>query len=224
LNKYLAQTLGISRREADEYISSGRVKVSHAEIVRQAGLGEQVLPEETILVDGERVRETQNVYLALHKPVGYLSSRRSQGGTPTLYELLPERYRMLKTAGRLDRDTSGIILLTNDGDFAQRMTHPSYVKTKVYEAVLDRDLTPLHRQMIADFGLQLEDGRSQLGLTMMSDRRHWEITMSEGRNRQIRRTFGSLGYEVIGLHRTQFGPYKLGGLGVGEVEEVPCVY
>ena len=223
LNKYLAQSIGISRREADEYISLGRVQIISGEVARVAILGAQLLEDETVLVDGEKVVASGFVYLAMNKPVGYLSSRRSQGDVPTLYELLPERFRTLKTVGRLDRDSSGLILLTNDGDFAQRMTHPKYSKTKIYEVVLDHDLAPLHQQMIADFGIELEDGRSQLGLEVGKNRKYWTVTMREGRNRQIRRTFSALGYEVKELHRTQFGAYQLGGLKSGEVQEVPLV-
>lgn len=191
--------------------------------MRVAILGAQLLEDETVLVDGEKVEASGLVYLAMNKPAGYLSSRRSQGGTPTLYELLPERFRTLKTVGRLDRDSSGLILLTNDGDFAQRMTHPRYAKMKVYEVVLNHELAPLHQQMIADFGIELEDGRSQLGLTVGENRKRWTVTMHEGRNRQIRRTFAALGYEVRKLHRTQFGAYQLSGLKPGEVQEVPLV-
>ena len=91
------------------------------------------------------------------------------------------------------------------------MTHPKFHKTKLYNARLDRDLEPLHQQMISDFGVQLEDGASKLTLERLSDtsRREWQITMTEGRNRQIRRTFAALGYEVKKLHRTQFGVYRL---------------
>lgn len=188
----------------------------------------------------------------LNKPVGYVCSRRRQGKFPTVYELLPPHLQNLKAVGRLDRDSSGLLLFTNDGDFAQRMTHPRYAKTKIYEVELDRPLAPLHQQMIADFGVLLPDGLSQLGLTPLDrtearnnpglhnpslldpmlaasqpkdnspvrDRRAWQITMHEGRNRQIRRTFATLGYTVTRLHRVQFGPYTLGDLQPGAYRAV----
>ena len=151
-----------------------------------------------------------------------MCSRKRQGDTPTIFELLPEKYQSLKNVGRLDRDSSGLILLTNDGDFAFQMTHPKFVKTKVYEVEIDRELEPLHQQMISDFGVDLPDGRSQLGLARLSDnnRRQWQVTMSEGRNRQIRRTFDALGYKVVALHRIKFGVYELSGLPEGEFTEV----
>ena len=104
------------------------------------------------------------------------------------------------------------------------MTHPKFVKEKVYEVRLDRELEPLHQQMIADFGVDLPDGRSRLGLERLDDsRRYWKVTMSEGRNRQIRRTFGALGYTVVELKRVQFGAYRLDGLEEGGYTKVKAV-
>jgi 23S rRNA pseudouridine2605 synthase len=223
LNKYLAENLGVSRRKADDMIAAGRVKIDG----KIAVLGARVEDEE-ILADGKKVEKVAaKTYLAFNKPVGYTSSRRAQNGK-TLYELLPEKYRALKTVGRLDKDSSGLLLLTDDGDFNFRMTHPSFKKVKVYEAELDRALEPLHQQMIADFGVDLTDGKSKLGLTRLDEggagrsgagnRKRWRVEMSEGRNRQIRRTFGALGYTVVKLHRTQFGNYQLGVLKPGEYD------
>lgn len=115
-------------------------------------------------------------------------------------------------------------MLTNDGDFAFKMTHPKFTKVKIYEVELDQSLQPLHQQMISDFGIDLPDGRSQLGLEKMDDqRKKWRVMMTEGRNRQIRRTFGALGYAVVSLHRTDFGPYRLDGLKSGDFTEVQKV-
>lgn len=213
LNKYLAESLGVSRREADDLIASNVVQVNGNTV----GLGARVDDGAKITVRGKEVKGLEKYdYIAMNKPSGYVSSRRAQGDTPTLYELLPEELRGLKTVGRLDKDSSGIILLTNDGDFAFRMTHPSFEKMKIYEVELDRDLEPLHHQMIADYGVELTDGGSRLGLSRIDDgRRRWRVEMKEGRNRQIRRTFGALGYTVIGLHRITFGKYELGDLALG---------
>ena len=210
LNKYLALQLGISRREADLLIEKGRVTLDDA----PATLGARVT-DEKILVDNKPVTtSTALQYIALHKPVGYVCSRKPQGDAPTVYSLLPKEFHALKLVGRLDKDSSGLILLTNDGDFAYRMTHPKFAKTKVYKVKLDNELAPLHQQMIADYGVQLEDGTSQFALMRLSDnhRQDWQVTMSEGRNRQIRRTFTALGYTVIKLHRVQFGNYSLGDM------------
>lgn len=219
LNKYLALQLGISRREADEYIKKDRISINSSPVV----LGARVITGDRVRVDGKKIeRTTPFEYLILNKPDGYLSSRRSQGYVPTLYTLLPKKYHVLKPVGRLDKDSSGILLLTNDGDFAFKMTHPKFYKIKIYKIQLDHDLEPLHQQMISDYGVQLEDGVSKLGLERLSEagRKEWTVTMSEGRNRQIRRTFATLGYAVTRLHRTHFGDYSLGDIKPGSYEVI----
>ena len=220
LNKYLALQLGISRREADILIDSGTVTINGEPI----SLGARVIEGDKVVIAGKAIKEQKiaYVYLAFNKPVGYVCSRRAQGDNPTIYDLIPHQYHVLKPVGRLDRNSSGLLLLTNDGDFAYRMTHPKFAKTKVYHVQLDHDLAPLHQQMISDFGIQLDDGTSQLGLMRLSEsnRHEWQITMSEGRNRQIRRTFLALGYTVKKLHRVQFGNYALGDMKRGELKVV----
>ncbi len=135
--------------------------------------------------------------------------------------LLPTELHSLKPIGRLDKDSSGLLLLTNDGNLAHELTHPSFRKTKVYEVELDKPLTPLHHQMIHDIGITLEDGVSILQLEKLSNTgTSWRVTMHEGRNRQIRRTFDALGYDVSRLHRIRFGKYDLGKLELGTYEKV----
>lgn len=215
LNKHLATVLGISRRQADELIEQGRVKVND----QSANIGQKVAPSDHITVNHQPIQvQNRPQLIAVNKPTGVTCSRRHQKGDRTIYVLLPKQLHHLKTVGRLDKNSSGLILMASDGDFIHRMTHPSFQKTKVYKVRLDVDLAPLHQQMINDFGVTLADGRSQLNLSRLSDdhRRDWQVTMNEGRNRQIRRTFASLGYEVVKLHRIQFGPYQLTTLKPGE--------
>lgn len=214
LNKFIAQALGVSRRAADKLIAQGEIMVNE----QPAQLGQHLSPDDVVHHRGRVLSLRQRQLIILHKPTGYLCSRASQGGVPTIYALLPPELHHLKPVGRLDKDSSGLILLTNDGDFAHQMTHPSFAKTKRYLVTLDADLQPLHRQMISDFGINLPDGRSQLGLERQhdGDERRWIVQMSEGRNRQIRRTFAALGYTVKKLHRTDFGAYALGELRRGE--------
>lgn len=212
LNKFLAHATGISRREADSLIDQGRVTINGT----QAELGRPVQDDDIVHLDGKQLSLRSYTYLVFHKPVGYVCSRKRQGDTPTIYELLPEQYRILKPVGRLDKDSSGILLLTDDGDFAHSMTHPSFHKTKRYEVELDKDLQPLHHQMISDYGVNLEDGPSKLQLTKAANAKEWVVEMHEGRNRQIRRTFDALGYTVTKLHRTNFGPYQLDTLSPGK--------
>lgn len=222
LNKHIARILGISRREADDLISHGQVTVDG----KTAHLGQQSEKNASIVVGGQAIANDATAqYIALNKPVGYVCSRKQQGDSPTIYSLLPPEHQQLKTVGRLDRDSSGIILLTNDGDFAHSMTHPSFSKVKIYEVELDQPLEPLHQQMISDHGVQLEDGLSKFMIEKIeasiesasesifseetSKKVSYTVTMREGRNRQIRRTFDALGYTVTKLHRIQFGNFSL---------------
>lgn len=221
INKYLAQTTGLSRRAADQAVASGQVTVNGqtATIGQTVTEGDSISYQDTsYLVQADTSTPKQTVML--HKPAGYVVSRAGQGSR-TIYDLLPTEYQHLKPVGRLDKDSSGLLLLTNDGDLANQLTHPRYHKTKVYEVTLNKDLAPLHRQMISDHGLQLEDGLSHLQLdrAIEGDDRQWRVTMQEGRNRQIRRTFAALGYEVTRLHRVQFGSFRLEKLQPGAVRE-----
>ena len=216
LNKFIAHATGVSRREADELIRTGNVVVNG----KAADLGCDVDPnDDTVTVNNQLVKlPTEHTTIMLNKPVGYVCSRNAQAkGVKTIYELLPDQYKALKTVGRLDKDSTGLILLTDDGDLAHQLTHPSFAKTKEYIVELDHALAPLHQQMISDFGINLDDGPSQLLLERLNDERtKFNITMHEGRNRQIRRTFAALGYQVKSLHRTTFGPYTLGDLASGK--------
>lgn len=219
LNKFLALQLGSSRREADLLIEQGAVTVNGT----VATLGARFRVGDDIAVHGKSITDEREVtYVLFHKPIGYICSRKKQGDNDTIYALLPSEFHNLKPVGRLDKDSSGLLILTNDGDFAYQMTHPKFYKTKVYNVRLDRDLEPLHHQMISDYGVQLEDGPSKLSLERLNDtsRKGWQITMTEGRNRQIRRTFGSLGYTVTKLHRLSFGDYSLGDIKPGEYKIV----
>jgi len=218
LNKFLAERLGISRREADELIARGKVLVDE----KPGVIGQRVDKFSKVCYNGRIVAfMPAYLYVALNKPEGYVCSRKQQGEAPTIYAILPKKYQELKTVGRLDKNSSGLILMTNDGDFAFRMTHPKFYKDKKYIVTLDHELEPLHQQMIADFGIEIGDGVSKLGLVRLDEtRRKFEVTLHEGRNRQIRRTFLALGYKVEKLHRISFGEYELSGLKPGEYVEI----
>lgn len=208
LNKFLALQLGISRRQADELIEKGRISING----KTAQLGERFKAGDEIKLGEKIISKTreEKKYVIFNKPRGYVCSRKKQGKNETIYAILPKEFSVLKPVGRLDKDSSGILLLTNDGDFAFQMTHPKFRKVKEYLVSLDTPLQPIHQQMIADFGINLPDGKSQLGLERLDDsRKNWKVIMSEGRNRQIRRTFSAIGYEVEELHRTVFGSYIL---------------
>lgn len=218
LNKFIASSTGMSRRAADTAISEGRVTVNGA----AATVGSAIKEDDQVTLDGHVITPLVNrTTIRLHKPAGYVCSRNGQG-SKTIYDLLPKELHDLKPIGRLDKNSSGLLLMTNDGDLAYELAHPSKQKIKVYEITLDQSLAPLHRQMINDHGIMLDDGLSKLQLERLieDDETKWRVTMHEGRNRQIRRTFAALGYTVTRLHRTHFGPYSLNNLSSSDFEVV----
>lgn len=217
LNRFIASQLNVGRRAADNLIIDGKVKING----RLGELGNRVSPNDIIHVDGKRLSGDQKFrYVLMDKPVGYVCSRRQQGETPTIYNLLPKQLQHLKTVGRLDKDSSGVILLTNDGDLAHKLTHPSFKKIKIYEVNLNRPLPRGDQQKISQ-GIGLPDGPSRLNLQPLSDvENSFRVTMHEGRNRQIRRTFAALGYEVVKLRRIQFGEYKISQLNNKKLIEI----
>lgn len=213
INKYIALHFGVSRREADELIAAQRVLVDG----KLPEMGDKIEDGQEVKVDGKALQAAKYVYVMLNKPTGYVCSKKSQDDTPTVYELLPKDRQNLKTVGRLDKDSSGLILLTNDGDFAHNLTHPKFVKEKQYILSLNRTLTEDDRQKI-EHGIEIGDGTSKLQVSPVDDK--YQVVMHEGRNRQIRRTFDALDYKVTALNRIGFGKYSLDGLGKGKFKEV----
>lgn len=216
LNQYIAQTTGISRRVADSLIASRRVQLNG----RIAIIGDKTAAGDTVQLDGKTIQPKKTwTTIVLNKPAGYVCSRRGQG-SKTVYDLLPAQYQRLKPVGRLDKDSSGLLVLTDDGLLANHLTHPRYQKTKRYEVILDRPL-PIEDQNKVEQGVALSDGSSALALEPLDGSgQNWRISMQEGRNRQIRRTFDALGYTVTKLHRTDFGSYNLGNLAAGNYQAV----
>jgi 23S rRNA pseudouridine2605 synthase len=209
INKYVALCTGMSRRGADEIITWGRVKVN-GQVPASAGY--DVQPNDTVTLDDAIITPaTTFTTIILNKPEGYVVSRDGQG-SKSIYDLLPESLHHLKPVGRLDKASSGLLLLTNNGDLANELTHPSYKKEKVYEIELYIPLKPEDKKKI-ERGIELEDGISRLQL--QGEDKKWTVVMSEGRNRQIRRTFAEVGYTIAKLHRTEFGNYILRGTAPG---------
>ncbi len=216
LNQFIASSTGLSRRAADRAILEGRVTLNN--LVAQ--LGQVVSESDIVTLDNRPITPAvKTVTILLNKPVGYVCSRDGQG-SKTVYNLLPAELHQLKPVGRLDKNSSGLMLMTNDGQLAYELTHPKFQKTKVYKIALNKPLMSEDQTLISK-GILLQDGLSKLGLESIntSDRINWKITMHEGRNRQIRRTFEALGYSLPKLHRTVFGSYKLGDLPVGRYKE-----
>jgi pseudouridine synthase len=210
LNQFIAAASGLSRRSADLAIAQDRVHMNG----RPAEIGQQVRSGDHVTLDGQDLRlPNQKTILLLNKPVGYVCSRDGQGSR-TIYDLLPADYHNLKPVGRLDKDSSGLLLLTDEGNLANELTHPRYAKEKIYEITLDKPFSVTDKDAI-EHGVKVENYLSRLVLSEIKNPQ-WRVIMTQGRNRQIRRTFAALGYDVMALHRTAFGPYKLETLQSGQ--------
>jgi 23S rRNA pseudouridine2605 synthase len=213
LAKYLAHAGVASRRAAERIVAEGRVRVS-GEVIKDPArdVGEDAQVE----VDGRRVAGAEErVSYAVHKPLGVISTASDTHGRPTVVELVPAERRRLYPVGRLDADSSGLIVLTNDGALAQRLTHPRYEVPRTYRVTLagrpvaDRALRALRE------GIDLEDGPTAPARVRRVGAREIEITISEGRNRQVRRMCAAVGHPVSALRRVAFGPLRLGRLPSG---------
>jgi len=219
LAKYIAHAGIASRRAAEELVHAGRVTVDGKTIVDPA---RDVDDSHRITVDGEVLAgaETRVVY-ALHKPRGVVSSARDQFGRPTVVSLVPREDIRLYPVGRLDADTTGLILLTNDGELAHRLTHPSFEVPRTYRArvggftLREPALRPLRE------GVELEDGRAAPAVVRRLGPHELEITLHEGRNRQVRRMCEAIGHPVQALVRIGFGPLELGDLRLGAHRRLP---
>ncbi len=222
LQKVLSAAGIASRRASENLIRQGRIEVNGKLITEQ---GVRVDPErDTIRVDGSRIPPPRrHVYVVLNKPRGVVSTMEDPEGRPTLSDYLGRRRERLYHVGRLDTDTEGLILLTNDGDFAHRLAHPSYEVPKTYLAEVE-GIVNKHTVEKLKSGITLDDGpvrpdRIKLA-SVASDRSLLVVVMHEGRNRIVRRMFDRVGHPVRQLSRTAVGPVKLGQLGIGELREL----
>ena len=204
LNKFLANAGICSRREADEFIQAGVVTVN-GKVVTE--LGTKVLRTDTVMFHDQPVKIEKKVYVLLNKPKDYVTTSDDPQQRKTVMDLVknacPER---IYPVGRLDRNTTGVLLLTNDGDLASKLTHPKYLKKKIYHVFLDKNVTAHDLQQIAD-GIQLEDGEikaDDVQYASPTDKKQVGIEIHSGKNRIVRRIFESLGYRVQKLDRVQF--------------------
>jgi 23S rRNA pseudouridine2605 synthase len=212
LAKYLAHAGVASRRAAERLIASGRVSVG-GEVVTDPA--RDVDESSAVSVDGEPVRPERRVVYAVNKPKGVVSTASDTHGRPTVVDLLPAEARRLYPVGRLDADSTGLLLLTNDGELANLLTHPRYGVEKVYRArvapprVSERVLAALRE------GVELDDGPARATRVRGLSGGVVELALGEGRKRQVRRMFEAVGHTVVELERVRFGPLKLGGLAPG---------
>lgn len=220
LQKLLAHAGVASRRGAEELILAGRVAVNGT-VVRE--LGRRVSPADRIDLDGRPLRPTERlVYLALNKPPGFVSTARDPEGRPTVLQLV-RRAERVYPVGRLDWDTEGLLLLTNDGALTNRLTHPRYGVEKEYHALVAGYPDEEALAQLAE-GVELDDGQTEpAGVRRLRQTREgvWiAVTIHEGRNRQVRRMFSVVGHPVRRLIRARVGPVELGGLPSGQVREL----
>ncbi|HEY1449580.1 MAG TPA: pseudouridine synthase [Solirubrobacteraceae bacterium] len=213
LAKYLAHAGVASRRAAESLIAEGRVSLAGRTVTDPA---RDVDEQSGVAVDGRPVRGAERrLTYAVHKPVGVVSTVHDTHGRPTVVELLPEQQLRLYPVGRLDADSSGLILLTNDGEMANRLTHPRFEVPKTYRARLGgRPIGDAALVRLRD-GVELEDGRTAPAEVSRLGVREIELTIHEGRNRQVRRMCEAVGSPVLELRRVRFGPLRLANLAEG---------
>jgi pseudouridine synthase len=220
LNRFLASSGLCSRRSAEHLVTAGRVRVNGAVCT---DLGTTVEPEkDRVLLDGKRIFPSEKrIYLALHKPKGFLTTMRDERGRKTVKDLIGGVRGRVFPVGRLDRESEGILLFTNDGALAHRLLHPSFGVEKVYRVTLGRTPLPSQLERLKE-GVLLEDGVAtvlKVSRTRTSART-LVLTLREGKKREIRRIFAELKLPVVRLKRTSFGPVKLGTLEPGRWREL----
>lgn len=215
LQKILAKRAEVSRREATRMIEGGRVKVND----KPAELGMRVAESDRIFVDGNELAEPHAVVLAYYKPRGVTSTLKDPHATKTLAQVLPPGAPRVMPAGRLDKDSEGLMILTNNGDLIQKLTHPKFKHEKEYEVTTKRFQTPGTCKKILE-GVELDEGVAKADACELKDAKTLNIILHQGWKRQIRRMLEGIGQEVVTLKRTRIGNLHLGKLRPGEVKEI----
>jgi 23S rRNA pseudouridine2605 synthase len=213
LNRFLALAGVSSRRGAEEYIRHGRVTVNGK---LSTNLATQVTPSDLVRVDGHMVRNQEFIYLLLNKPPDFLTTRSDERSRKTIYDLLPADLPNLAHVGRLDKESEGLLLLTNDGNLAFRITHPKFKLEKEYLVTLDREFQAEDSPKTKK-GVYLSDGRARFDAIIKVSPRQVRVVLTQGLKRQVRRVFAALGYKVRRLQRVRIGSLTDRGLRPGEV-------
>ena len=216
LNRFIANSGVCSRREADTLIQAGVVTVN-GEVVTELGTKVNI-HDDDIRFNGERLNGEEKVYLIMNKPKGYVTTASDPHAEKTVIDLLKGCSSRVYPVGRLDKNTTGVLLLTNDGEIAERLTHPSYDKKKIYQVSLDKELSEEDYHKILE-GVSLTDGdvkADELEFIDANDKRKIGIEIHSGKNRIVRRIFDSLGYNVKALDRVYFAGLTKKGLKKGE--------
>jgi len=216
INKYIASSGFCSRRKADELIEAGRVRVN-GEVVRL--LGYEIRTKDKVSIDNKPLRTMKLEYYRFYKPTGYITTSSDEKGRKTIYDILPDEMSHLNPVGRLDKDSSGLLILTNDGNLVYELTHPSIKVAKVYRVTVDAFLKVEDLEKLAG-GIELEKGKIAYCdceiIERKKDETLLEITLYQGMNRQIRRMIEYLGHNVVHLKRIRHATIDLTGLKKGQ--------
>lgn len=214
LNKYIAESGIASRRKAEELIEQGRVSINGKVITKLATI---VDPEnDTVAVDGEKLKQQKKLYFLLNKPKGVITTTKDEKGRKSVTDLIQTKEKIFPV-GRLDYNTTGVLLITNDGDFTNKVLHPKNKIERTYKAKLDSDLSDEHIQILSK-GIQLDDRKSRftkIEFDKISSRKVVLVTTVEGRNHFVKRMFLTLGYTVKELERISFGNFTCNGIPKG---------
>jgi len=216
INKFIAQSGIASRRGADELILNKKVKLN-GKIVTE--LGVLVSEKDEIIINGQKLEPSKNLYMIFYKPPGYITTKSDEKGRKTIYEFFPEKFCHLKPTGRLDKDSSGLLLMTNDGDLIQEMTHPKIKIAKIYRVALKGKVSMKTLEKFAE-GIEIEKGKiayaESILLEATKEKSELEMILYQGYNRQIRKMAELAGHLVISLKRIQHGTLTLQGMNRGD--------
>ena len=220
LNKFIAQSGLCSRRKADELIESGVVRVNGEKVVE---MGCMVSSSDRVLVNGQPVTKSELTYIKYYKPAGYITSCDDEKGRKTIYDILPPEVKELRPVGRLDKDSTGLLILTNDGDLINKLTHPSVKIPKVYRVVAQGKLNKDDVFQMAK-GIEIEKGKIAYADVLVVDFEGkdsvLQITLYQGLNRQIRKMLDYLGHPVVSLKRISHGSINIQGLKKGQFKYI----
>lgn len=222
LNKFIASAGYCSRRKADELIENGKVSVNNKIITE---LGFQVKSHDKVTVDGNIIKPLKLEYYKFYKPAGYITTSDDEKGRKTIYDVIPPELKNLKPVGRLDKDSTGLIIMTNDGELINDMTHPSVKIPKIYLVQVNSKITPSDGEKMS-MGIEIETDNGVLKtayaevfpVEITNKNSTVQVTLYQGLNRQIRKMFAKLGYEVVSLKRIQHATITLTGLKKGQVK------
>lgn len=224
LNKYIASTGICSRRKADELILQGRVRVNDKVI---SELGFYVREKDRVFVDNKPIRPQKTEYYKFYKPAGYITTTEDEKGRKTIYDLIPQELHHLKPVGRLDKESTGLIILTNDGDFINEMTHPSIKVPKVYIVTINGKFTKDDAEkMLNGIEIETDSGEKKIAyaeslpIEIKPKTSIIQVVLYQGINRQIRKMFAKLGFEVEHLKRIQHATLTIEGLKKGQIKAI----